>query len=243
MSDLALHNAHSPHRILVIDDDPGVLFLVRARLQGENFSLITASSAEQALTHVMANGLPDLAVVDIRLPGMGGLELARILRRMSEELPIILLSAVDDEDVVVNSLEQFAQDYVRKPFFPRELLARIRSQLASRDKLPTDQFVLDGDVVVNLATMEVRRGERTEILTPTEAKILRMLLEKPGNTLGPDDLLDQIWASGAVGRSALRVNIYRLRQKIEVDPNNPRILITQRGQGYTLQLPQGTRSL
>ncbi len=218
-------------RILVVDDDPGVLFLIRARLQGEGFLLETAATAEQALDRIAVQGLPDLAVIDIRLPGMNGLELAKLLRQKSD-LPIILLSAVDDEETVADSLEQFAQDYVRKPFFPRELMARIRRHLDRVSPTHEGRYVIDDRVTIDLVNLELSVEGHAELLTPTETKLLRILLEKEGEAVSPQDLLDQIWFGGAVGESALRVNIYRLRQKIEIDPQHPRYLVTRRSQGY-----------
>lgn len=222
-------------QILVVDDDPDTLMLISMQLKRDGFEAQAVYSAEQALDYISVAGLPDLAVVDVNLPGMDGLTLSRCMRQMSASLPIILLSAMDEEDIVVDSLEQFAQDFMRKPFYPRELTVRVRQQLA-RPMLSTEgRLFVDDRLTIDFSEMELLVDGRVEGITPTETKILRLLLENPGKTVGLQELLDEIWGHEGAGESALRINIYRLRLKLEADPGDPRYVVTRRGSGYAFE--------
>lgn len=223
-------------RILSVDDDPDILFTVRRSLENEGFAVATADSAARALEWIDKEGLPHLAVVDIRMPGMGGLELAREIRRYCD-LPIILLTAVDDEKTVVQALEEVAEDYVVKPFRPAELAARVKRVLRRIEDFSFAQSKLtevDEHLSLDFAHQEAIRGGERIALTPTETKILHILARSRQRTVTTDYLLRRVWPLEEVFEDSLRVHIHRLRHKIEPNPSKPRYLITHRGLGYSL---------
>lgn len=221
-------------RILVVDDDPDVLRLIRRELGNAGFEVWPAASAEEALEVVARQGLPHLAVVDIMLPGADGLALARRIHEWSD-LPIIMLTSVDEEETVVGAIERFAEDYVRKPFKPRELVARVE-RVCRRigDFAYTLQPVIDVDshLSVDFAHQRVKVDGRPVPLTATESKLLYVLMRQAGKAVGTEFLLRRLWPSEEVFEDTLRVHVHRLRGKIEPTPGRPRYVITERGTGY-----------
>lgn len=221
-------------RILVVDDDPDVLRLIRRELGNAGFEVWPAASAEEALEVVTSKGLPHLAVVDILLPGVDGLALARRFQEWSD-LPIIMLTSVDEEETVVGAIEKFAEDYVRKPFKPRELVARVE-RVCRRigDFAYTLQPVIDvdGHLAVDFAHQRVTVDGRPVPLTATESKLLYVLMRQAGKAVGTEFLLRRLWPSEEVFEDTLRVHVHRLRGKIEPTPGRPRYVVTERGTGY-----------
>jgi two-component system KDP operon response regulator KdpE len=173
-------------------------------------------------------------VVDLMMPGMDGFELCRRVKQLAD-LPIIVLSAVDASEAKVSALELYAEDYVTKPFDPDELVARIQRVLR-RASIGSPQISLDGgDVEVDLATRRLTTPVGTHQLTPTEARLLQVLAASVDRIIPTDELLSRVWtdADGA-DPSYLWVTVRRLRRKLEIDPDNPRYLLTERGIGYRL---------
>jgi len=229
------HYSDFEPRILSVDDDPSILTVVRRTLEVEGFQVATVSSAAEALAWIDREGLPHLAVVDIRMPGMGGLELAHEVRRYCD-LPIILLTSVDDEETVVRALEEIAEDYVIKPFRPGEFVARVKRVLRRIEDFSFASArvtVIDDDLSLDFAHQEAILGDRRVTLTPTETKILHILSRSPRRTVTTDYLLRRVWPLEEVFEDSLRVHIHRLRHKIEPIPSKPRFLITHRGVGYS----------
>lgn len=223
------------YRILVIDDSPALLRLVEEKLRKEGFEVLTTSSGPQALEVMEKIGLPHLAIVDLMMPGMNGFEFCRIVQQFCD-LPIIMLTAVDQEEVVIQGLEQYAEDYITKPFSLRELVARVRRVLRRIGDFAYTLEALtyvDNHLEVDFVQQRAIINEQPVTLTPIETKLLYILMRNGGNTTTTDFLLRRLWPSEEVYEDALRVHIHRLRQKIEADPTKPRYIITERGAGYS----------
>jgi DNA-binding response OmpR family regulator len=224
-------------RILVTDDDPDLLFTLRTQLEADGFEVQAASSGEAALA-AAEKALPHLAVLDLLMPGMDGFEVARRLKRLGD-VPIVMLTALDDEDTIVKGLEQFADDYVTKPFSYRQLLARVRRVLerAWPGGEPDAPTVALGDgLEVDFTRRQVLRdGSAVERLTPTEARLLQLLARNAGRVLPNALILDRVWPEGGGSAQALWEYVRRLRQKLGDDPENPRYLESERGIGYRLK--------
>ena len=219
--------------VLLVDDDPTLLSVLSRRVSRAGYDVRTASSGPGALK-LLEGGWPALLVVDLMMPGMDGFELCRRVKQLAD-LPIIVLSAVDDSEAKVTALELYAEDYVTKPFDPDELVARIQRVLR-RASVGSPQISLDqGDVEVDLATRRLTTPSGSHQLTPTEARLLQVLAASVDRVVPTDDLLSRVWtdADGA-DPSYLWVTVRRLRRKLEADPDRPRYLITERGIGYRL---------
>jgi DNA-binding response OmpR family regulator len=219
--------------VLLVDDDPTLLSVLGRRVGRAGFDARTASSGWAALKH-LEQSWPALLVVDLMMPGMDGFELCRRVKQIAD-LPIIVLSAVDDPESKVSALELYAEDYVTKPFDPDELVARIQ-RILRRAAIGSPQISLDqGDVAVDLATRQLTTLSGTHQLTPTEARLLQVLAASVDRVVPTHELLDRVWtdADGA-DPSYLWVTVRRLRRKLEADPDQPRYLLTERGIGYRL---------
>jgi DNA-binding response OmpR family regulator len=219
--------------VLLVDDDPTLLSVLSRRVGRAGYDTRTAASGSEAL-RLLEHSWPALLVVDLMMPGMDGFELCRRVKQLAD-LPIIVLSAVDDGDAKVSALELYAEDYVTKPFDPDELVARIQRVLR-RASIGSPQISLDGgDVEVDLATRRMTTPTGTHQLTPTEARLLQVLAASADRVVPTDQLLDRVWtdADGA-DPSYLWVTVRRLRRKLEVNPDRPAYLVTERGIGYRL---------
>ena len=220
----------SGHRILVCDDEQQILRALRVILRDAGFEALPANDAEEALD-VAAVQHPDAAIIDLLLPGADGVELCRRLREWSD-MPIIVLSAIGDEDAKVRALAVGADDYVTKPFGPRELVARLQANLRRSEREPAEALVAADGLEVNLAGRTVSR-DGTEIhLTKTEFDLLRELAGNRGRLMTHRDLLVAVWgASYGEDTQVLRAHIANLRRKIE-PPDGPRYIQTDPGVGY-----------
>ncbi len=222
-------------RILVLDDDPGILSVVEVTLEEAGFEVITACSGKDALDLLSRRGLPHLAIVDIRMPDMDGFGFCTAVHSFSD-LPVIMLTAVEEEETVIEAIERFAEDYVTKPFKPRELVARVRRVLRRiGDFAYTLQPVtqVDDHLQVDFAHQRVLVDDNPVDLTPTETKLLYLLMRNAGRTLTTDFLLRRLWPREEVFEDTLRVHIHRLRKKLEQDCDDaPGYVTTERGVGY-----------
>jgi DNA-binding response OmpR family regulator len=228
------------YRILVIDDDPALLNLVVDTLRREEFDVFTAPSGPQALKVIEQRGLPHLAIVDFMMPGMDGFEFCRIVQQISD-LPVIMLTAIDQEEIVIQGLEHFAEDYVTKPFSPRELVARVKRVLRRIGDFSyaLDRLVLiDERLSVDFIQQQAIIDNCPISLTPIETKLLYILIRNAGRITSTDFLLRRLWPMKEVFEDSLRVHVHRLRQKLEINPAEPHYIITERGIGYTF--PQGS---
>ena len=221
-------------RILVVDDDLAVLYLVSDKLDRAGFEVFTAASGEQALDLLERGGLPHLAIVDINMPGMDGFEFCQIVQAYTD-LPVILLTGVDEEDTIVRGIEQFAEDYVLKPFSPRELLARVERVLRRiGDFAYTLEPIVrvDDRLAVDFSHQQVILDGESVSLTPTETKILYILMRNAGRTVTTDFLLRRLWPLEEVFEDTLRVHIHRLRKTIQGPAPQRQYITTERGVGY-----------
>jgi DNA-binding response OmpR family regulator len=224
-------------RILVVDDEPHIVELVRYNLQQEGFEVLTAGDGETVLARVRADR-PDLVVLDIMLPGLDGLEVCRRLRRESA-VPIIMLTARGGEVERVVGLEQGADDYVTKPFSPRELVARVRAVLRRRVRevaaTPHEPLRV-GALHLDPSTREVTLQGRRVDLTTREFDLLWLLMRYPNRVFSREFLLEHLWGHDFYGSTrTVDMHVSRLREKIEDDPAAPTYIATVRGVGYKLR--------
>jgi DNA-binding response OmpR family regulator len=227
-------------RLLVVDDDPAILRLLTDKLERADFEVLTAASGQAALDLIARRGLPHLALVDLNMPGMDGFEFCRRVLRFSD-LPIIILTAVDEEETVIRAIDLFAEDYITKPFSPRELVARVRRVLR---RIGDFAYCLqpvtrvDERLAVDFVGQRALIDEQPVDLTPTEAKILYLLMRNAGRPLSVEYLLRRVWPLEEVFEDTLRVNVHRLRKKIGANPGGLPYVVTERGVGYSF-LPVG----
>ncbi|GGO62957.1 DNA-binding response regulator [Microbacterium nanhaiense] len=217
-------------RILVVDDDTALAEMIGIVLMGDGFE--TSFCADGALAvDAWRVQKPDLVLLDLMLPGKDGIEICREIREESG-VPIIMLTARSDTTDVVSGLEAGADDYMVKPFNPKELVARIRTRL--RPLSPEGGKTLRvADVEIDVVAHEVRRGDESIALTPLEFELLVALASKPQQVFTREQLLEQVWGYHYKADTRLvNVHVQRLRSKVEVDPDNPRVVMTVRGVGY-----------
>ncbi len=222
-------------KILVVDDEKKIVRLVRAYLEQAGYAVVTAAEGQEALT-VFRHERPNLVVLDLGLPGLDGLDVCRTMRRESD-VPIIMLTARVEETDKLIGLELGADDYVTKPFSPRELIARVRAVLRRTEgERGAKRTIAAGDVLIDVETRAVTvRGEAVE-LTPTEFELLTVLAESPGRVFTRMQLLDQVQGYAYEGyERTIDVHIKNLRQKIEPDPKKPCYILTVYGIGYKFQ--------
>jgi DNA-binding response OmpR family regulator len=222
--------------VLVVDDEPTIREVVARYLERDGFVVDSAATGVEALS-LIASRAPDLIVLDLMLPGVTGIEILAEVRRTSD-VPIIVLTARDDETDRVTGLELGADDYVVKPFSPRELAARVRSVLRRTARPIRSQHpILFDDVEIDPAAREVRRSGSTVDLTAREFDLLAFLAESPRQVFSRNQLLNHVWDSSADWQdpSTVTVHIRRLRHKIERDPQSPEHLVTVRGVGYRFE--------
>jgi len=228
-------------RILVVDDDPAIVRLVRSKLDMSGYLVMTAGTGREALERIAQNGLPHLAIVDINMPEMDGFEFCRTVQQYAD-LPVILLTAMEQEEMVIQGIEHFAEDYVTKPFSPRELVARVGRVLRRMGDFAytLDPIAkVDQRLSVDFVHQQVILNGETISLTPTETKILFILMRNAGRTVTNDFLLRRIWPLDEIFEDTLRVHIHRLRQKIEAKGGEARYIATERGIGYRFLVKAG----
>ena len=217
-------------RILVIDDDVALAEMISIVLRGEGYVPIQAFDGKEALD-LFPDAKPDLVLLDVMLPGLDGIQVCSAIREMSG-VPVIMLTAKGDTTDVVRGLESGADDYVVKPFNPKELVARIRTRLRPTSA-SVARVIVVGDVTIDVPAHEVTRGESRVNLTPLEFELLVTLALKPEQVFTREMLLEQVWGYHYKADTRLvNVHVQRLRAKVEQDPDNPVIVQTIRGVGY-----------
>ena len=223
-------------KILLVDDEPDIVELVRYNLKKEGFEVHSAFDGEEALAKIRKENF-DFIILDLMLPGMQGSEICRILRNDSatSDIPIIMLTARGEEVDKILGLEIGADDYMTKPFSPRELLARIKTIMrrTREKKTHSGRIIRLGALTINKETYSVMKGDKAIDLSSTEFKLLLYLAERRGKVFSRDQLLDAVWKDEAfVEPRTVDVHIRRLRTQIEDDPANPGYVKTKRGIGY-----------
>lgn len=222
-------------RILVVEDEESLALGIRDALEHEGYQVELAFDGPSALERARAGKL-DLLVLDLMLPGLSGIEVLRTLRTERRDLRVLILSARGDERDVVKGLEAGADDYMKKPFSPRELVARVDAQFRRRelDAAPPARLELPGGISVDLDRLEVHRDGTTLPLTPREGDMLAYLIQNRDRVVTRDDLLVDVWhySNGKVETRTVDIHIVGLRRKVEPDPAHPRLIQTVRGKGY-----------
>jgi two-component system KDP operon response regulator KdpE len=230
-----MHAAGGKPLVLVVDDEPGILRLIDLVLSNSGFRVVVAENGMEAL-RIAEQRRPDLVILDIRMPEIGGME---VMRRMHERMrtPVILLTAQSQDESKVYGLESGADDYIVKPFNPSELSARVRAVLRRAHSLPGDESTLRTDgVEIDLDSRLVRKDGEVVTLTRTEWRLLQELASNAGRVMLNEELLRRVWGSEYRGElQYLRVWISRLRSKLERVPGEPRIIMTFPGIGYMLK--------
>ena len=224
-------SAEAPRpKVLVVDDDAALAEMLSLVLRNEGFSSQIVASGDAAMG-AFRDYRPDLVLLDLMLPGKGGIEVCREIRAESG-VPIVMLTAKNDTVDVVKGLESGADDYVVKPFKPKELLARIRARVRRLSDAPPESLAI-GDLVIDVAGHSVTRGSTPLALTPLEFDLLVCLTRKPWQVFTREVLLEQVWGyRHAADTRLVNVHVQRLRAKVEHDPENPEIVLTVRGVGY-----------
>ncbi len=224
--------------ILIVDDEPDLVELLSYNLKKEGFGVLTAPDGEDAL-HKIRKTEVDLILLDLMLPGIQGLELCRILRQnpKTERIPIIMLTAKGEEGDKIRGLETGADDYMTKPFSPKELIARVNAVLRrSGERTSRDNVLRIGDLLIDRERYSVLKKDVPVHLSATEFKLLLYLVERRGRVFSRDQLLDAVWKDESyVEPRTVDVHIRRLRTQIEDDPAEPVYIKTRRGVGYYVE--------
>lgn len=221
-------------RILVVDDNTYTLRLVKHTLEQAGYQVSTAVSGEEALTLINRYGLPHLAIVDLHMPGMSGFEFCHTVHEFSD-MPVIMLTAVGSEETIIEGLEQHAEDYIVKPFSGPELIARtsrVLRRMGDFNYTLDSTTVIDDRLVINFPSREANVEGEPVPLTPTEAKLLYILVRNAGRIVTTEFLLGRIWPLQDAQEDRLHVHIHRLRRKIELNHNQPAYIVAERGTGY-----------
>ncbi len=217
-------------KILVVDDDASLAEMLTIVLRNEGFEPRICPTGDRAMT-VVREFRPDLVLLDLMLPGKDGVDVCREIRGESG-VPIIMLTAKSDTIDVVVGLESGADDYVVKPFKPKELVARLRARLRTYEESAPEAIEI-GDLVIDVAGHTVKRGNDSLSLTPLEFDLLVCLARKPWQVFTREVLLEQVWGyRHAADTRLVNVHVQRLRSKVELDAENPQIVLTVRGVGY-----------
>lgn len=222
-------------KILVVDDDPAINEMLTIVLESEGFEAHPIMDGAAAVP-AFRDYAPDLILLDLMLPGMNGVDICKEIRKESA-VPIVMLTAKTDTVDVVLGLESGADDYITKPFKPKELIARIRARLRRTDEDPAEVLEI-GDLTIDVPQHMVTRGDTEISLTPLEFDLLLEMARKPHQVHTREELLETVWGyRNASDTRLVNVHVQRLRSKIEQDPENPEIILTVRGVGYKTGKP------
>ncbi|MCH5184673.1 MAG: response regulator transcription factor [Oscillospiraceae bacterium] len=223
-------------KILVVEDDANIIEIIKFKLEQEGYDVETANDGAEGLREAL-NSAPDIVLLDVMLPKMSGFDVCRKIREKSS-VPIIMLTARDEEVDKVLGLELGADDYMTKPFSMRELIARIKANLR-RTVIEPDQgkdeevVILSGDLKINVARYEVNKNGKNVEVTVREFELLKFLATQPDKMFSREMLLENVWGYEYYGDvRTVDVTVRRLREKIEDDPSNPKHIVTKRGVGY-----------
>jgi two-component system, OmpR family, response regulator MtrA len=223
-------------RLLVVDDDTALAEMIGIVLEAEGFDTVFCADGTQAPEMFRAEQ-PDLVLLDLMLPGLDGIQICRMIRSESD-VPIVMLTAKSDTVDVVAGLEAGADDYIAKPFKPKELVARVRARLRRQEQTEPERLRI-GDLEIDVAGHEVSRDGEVISLTPLEFDLIVALARKPWQVFTREVLLEQVWGyRHAADTRLVNVHVQRLRAKVEKDPEHPEVVVTVRGVGYRAGAPQ-----
>ena len=220
--------------ILIVEDEKNIVDILRFNLEREGYRTLEAYDGEAGLNLAVTKN-PDLILLDVMLPKMIGFDVCRELRARGSNIPILLLTAREEEADKVLGLEIGADDYITKPFSMRELMARVKANMRrSALQAPAEEMETGGGLVINTAAYQVTKAGKVIDLTQREYELLTFLASHPGKVYSRIDLMEQVWNYGYVGDDVRTVDVAvrRLREKIEDDPANPGYILTRRGVGY-----------
>lgn len=226
-------------RILLVDDDPIICTAVCLILEKNNYQVLVAQSGKEALSLVEKKGIPHLAIIDLHMPQMDGFTLCDKLHQFSD-IPIIMLTADDDEKTIVKGIQHHAEDYITKPFRQAELVARIERVLRRQGSFAytlDPEIFVDETLTINLALRRAYRQDVEIKLTPTEARFLYLLMRFAGRTVETPFLLRRLWPLEDAFEDRLHAVIYRLRRKLEDNPREPRYIVSDWSHGYKFPPP------
>ncbi len=223
--------------VLAVDDNLYTLRIVQHALEQAGFKVLTAVSGEDALAIMSREGLPHIAVVDIHMPpGMSGFEFCRTVHQFSD-LPVVMLTAVNEENTIIEGLDEHAEDYIIKPFSPAELVARVKRVLRRMGDFAYTMEPLtrvDNHLTINFPERKAFVDDKPVSLTPTETKLLYILMRNAGKTVSTEFIIRRIWPLEPAYEDRLHVHMHRLRRKIE-RKSRPRYIVSERGAGYVFQ--------
>jgi DNA-binding response OmpR family regulator len=227
-----VHERQSMEKILVVEDDRATRKALQQLFEPEGYSVTIAQNGAEGLVAFRASR-PNFVILDLGLPQLGGQDLCRLIRKESEEVPILILTGSSDEISRVLLLELGADDYVTKPFSPKELLARVRAVLRRARRSPAVAQLYFDDVTVDFSKMDASRGDRVVSLTPQEFKLLKYFAQHPQRVLSRDQLLSDVWGYNSYPSTrTVDSHILTLRQKLERDPACPVHFVTVHNAGY-----------
>ncbi|MFO8030780.1 MAG: response regulator transcription factor [Cyclonatronaceae bacterium] len=230
---------HNTSTILIVEDEPSLIFTLKDTLENEGFQTLIAENGQEALD-IVEETQPDLMILDVMLPGMSGFDVCRKVREKNMIFPIIILTARDQEIDKVTGLNIGADDYITKPFGVKELLARIQARLR-RSEMPGEknpEIIKLGEITIDLKEAVVRRPDGDIDLTTREVEVLRFLSVQPGEPVTRRELLENVWRYEFGSNTSTRtvdVHISKLRSKVEMRPDDPKYLVTMHGVGYMLK--------
>ena len=231
------------NRILIVEDDADIREGVEIYLKNQGYQVIQAKDGIEGLEQIERNEI-DLAIVDIMMPRMDGITMMMKVRERGCDFPVIMLSAKSEEVDKIMGLNMGADDYITKPFTPLELLARVNSQLRrynryrealSKAEPPKDTYHVIGGIELNEETVEGFVDGAPVKVTPIEFKILLLLMKNPGRVFSADEIYERIWNEKAINTDTIMVHIRKIREKIEIDPKNPKYLKVVWGVGYKIE--------
>ncbi len=222
--------------VLIVEDEKSIADIIRINLEREGYASLTAYDGEAGLAMALEHN-PDLILLDVMLPKLLGFDVCARLREKGSSVPVIILTAREEEEDKVRGLELGADDYITKPFSMRELLARVKSNIrrtAMQQSGPETAMTAGGGLTINPENYQVCKHDRPVDLTQREYELLTFLASHPGKVYSRIDLMEQVWNYGYVGDDVrtVDVTVRRLREKIEDDPANPALILTRRGVGY-----------
>ena len=236
------HLDGSPIRVMVVEDDPLLNELLTMAMRAEGWEAHSATHGHDALA-LARDASPDVVIMDIMIPGIDGVEVVRRLRARGDDVPVLFLTAKDELEDKLKGLSAGGDDYVTKPFTPLELLARVNSHLRRYSKYLTavsgeeqekSHVYTIGGLELNEETVEVTVDGEAVKLTPMEFKIVQLLIKNPGRVFSADEIYERIWNEKAVNTDTIMVHVRNIREKIEIDPRNPKYLKVVWGVGYKI---------